>query len=366
MLARACFVGVSVAALGPALVITPQASATSRSRIANVKTAANTRKPSTSAAKRRPRIALPSPTSGAGLREGVYVGPIDPAGVSAFASTTNTKPTIASEFLPANSGWSGLDGANGSLSWLTSGWQGSGYTLSLGVPMIPTNAAGLAQGTLATGASGAYNDYFATLAKTLVAAGDARAYLRLGWEFNGTWYPWKALTRQSEARYAEYFRQIVTTMRAVPGASFQFVWNPQATAFTETDYSVRAAYPGDAYVNDIGIDFYDESAGSATSATAWADLSQPALDATASFARAERKPVVVCEWGVALGAGGHGPGDDPLYVANMIAWMKDSANHVAYESYFDYNSLPTGGGIDAKITNGLFPDSLSTFIQNLG
>ncbi|HEY5272991.1 MAG TPA: hypothetical protein VIJ34_07125 [Acidimicrobiales bacterium] len=50
-------------------------------------------------------------------------------------------------------------------------------------------------------------------------------------------------------------------------------------------------------------------------------------------------------------------GDDPLYVASMIAWMKDSANHVAYGSYFDYNSLPTGSGIDAKITNGLFPDS---------
>lgn len=33
-------------------------------------------------------------------------------------------------------------------------------------------------------------------------------------------------------------------------------------------------------------------------------------------------------------------GDDPLYVASMTAWMKDSANHVAYESYFDYNSCP--------------------------
>jgi beta-mannanase len=232
--------------------------------------------------------------------------------------------------------------------------------------MIPTNTAGVAQGTLAAGASGAYNSYFATLAKTLVAAGDERSFLRIGWEFNGSWYPWKALTAHAETKYAEYFRQIVTTMRAVPGASFQFVWNPQATAFTTAGYSVRAAYPGDAYVNDVGIDFYDQSAGTATSATAWADLSQPALSAASSFAGAEHKPIVVCEWGVALQAGGQGPGDDPLYVANMIAWMKDPANHVAYESYFDYNALASGGGIDAKITGGQFPHSLSTFIQYLG
>jgi hypothetical protein len=268
--------------------------------------------------------------------------------------------------LPTNTDWSGLDGANGSLGWLISAWRDSGYTLSLGVPMIPTDAAGVAEGSLPVGATGAYDGYFATLARTLVAGGEASAYLRLGWEFNGSWYPWKALTPHAEAEYAEYFRQIVTTMRAVPGADFRFVWNPQATAFTEPDYSVRAAYPGDAYVNDIGIDFYDESAGHATSATAWADLSLPALSAASSFARAERKPIVVCEWGVALEADGRGPGDDPLYVANMIAWMKDPANHVRYESYFDYDSIPEGGGIDAKITSGQFPASLSTFIQHLG
>lgn len=53
--------------------------------------------------------------------------------------------------------------------------------------MIPTNAAYVPQGTLAVGVSGAYNGYFVTLVQTLVAAGDANAYLRLGWEFDGTW-----------------------------------------------------------------------------------------------------------------------------------------------------------------------------------
>ena len=81
-----------------------------------------------------------------------------------------------------------MDGSGGSLSWLTGPWSGSNYVLSLGVPILPTNSSGAAVGTLATGATGAYNSYYVTLAQTLVAAGESNAYLRLGWEFDGGWY----------------------------------------------------------------------------------------------------------------------------------------------------------------------------------
>ena len=47
--------------------------------------------------------------------------------------------------------------------------SGSGYTLSLGVPIIPTDSSGIAVGTLAQGATGAFNSYYVTLAQTLVS-----------------------------------------------------------------------------------------------------------------------------------------------------------------------------------------------------
>jgi hypothetical protein len=299
--------------------------------------------------------------------EGAYVGPANPSGVRAFASATHTAPTIASEYLPASSGWSGMDGANGSLSWLTSAWSGSGYTLSLGVPMVPTNANNVPVATLAAGATGAYNSYFVTLAQTLVAAGDANAYLRLGWEFDGNWYAWQALTLAAEVNYAIYFQQIVTAMRSVPGQAFQFVWNPDASAFTTSGYSVADAYPGNAYVNYIGLDIYDQSwATPQTPANAWNSTSLPALTAASQFAAAAGKPIAVAEWGIAIRTDGHGLGDDPLYVNNMIAWMKNPANKVGYASYFDYNTLPSGGDTNADITGGSFPNSLAAFIADLG
>jgi hypothetical protein len=303
--------------------------------------------------------ALPAPS----LLEGAYVGAGDPSGLAAFDAVTRTRSTIASDYLSGSDGWSGIDGADGNLAWLTGRWKGTGYTLSLGVPIIPTSG-DAPVGTLATGATGAYNSYFVSLAKGLIAAGDSNAYLRLGWEFDGTWYAWSATTPASEASFAAYFRQIVTAMRSVPGENFRFVWNPDAGAFTTSGYNVALAYPGSAYVNDIGLDEYDFSwVVPQTPANTWNETALPALTAAQQFAAAQGEPLAIEEWGVATRSDGHGLGDDPLFVNNFTAWMKNPANNVAYESYFDING---GGGNNSAITGGDFPGSLAAFIADSG
>jgi len=297
------------------------------------------------------------------LLEGVYVGAANPAGVAAFGLVTDTSPTIASDYLPSDGGWSGMDGAGGSLSWLTGPWQGSGYTLSLGVPMIPTDSSGTAVGTLAAGATGAYNSYFVTLAQTLVAAGDGNAYLRLGWEFDGGWYAWSATSAGAEASYAAYFDQIVTAMRSVSGQNFKFVWNPDAQAFNEAPYDVTLAYPGNAYVDVIGLDDYDQTwVTPQNPANEWNETSLPGLDDAHSFAAAQGKPLAITEWGLTIRSDGHGLGDDPLYINDFTSWMKDPSNDVLFESYFNFD--PSGD--NSQITDGLFPSSLVAFIADLG
>jgi beta-mannanase len=297
---------------------------------------------------------------------GVYMGAANASGVASFASQTGTNITIASEYLPSSSGWAGMDGSGGALSWMFSaanGWTGSGYTLSLGVPMIPEDSSGNPLGTLATGATGAYNSYFVTLAQTLVAAGEANAYLRLGWEFDGGFYAWSATTPSTEASFASYFQQIVTAMRSVSGENFKFVWNPQASAFDDAPYNVELAYPGNAYVNYIGLDAYDQSwATPFNTTTAWADWVHLDLSAAQAFAASQSKPIAIPEWGVAIRTDGHGLGDDPSYINNMNTWMKTPTNDVAWESYFNAND----GSTNSIITGGLFPNSLAAFKADFG
>jgi ribosomal protein L24E len=295
------------------------------------------------------------------LFQGAYTGPGNAGGLASFDATTGTTSQIASDYLPSDGGWSAMDGSGGTLSWLTGAWAGKGYTLSLGVPMIPTNSSGTPVGSLATGATGAYNSYFVTLAQNLVAGGAGNAYLRLGWEFDGNWFPsWSAQTPAAEADFGGYFDQIVTAMRSVPGENFQFVWNPDAGAFAESGYNVTLAYPGNAYVNVIGLDAYDETwASPKTPATAWNVTLLPALNAAQAFAAAQGKPLAICEWGIAFLS--NGLGDDPLYINNFAAWMKNPVNDVLYESYFNYD-----GTSDSVLTGGSTPNSLAAFKADFG
>jgi hypothetical protein len=295
--------------------------------------------------------------------DGAYVGAANVSGLARFASATHTTPTLASDAIPYSSGWPGLDGAGGSLDWqLQNGWSGTHYVLSLAVPMIPTDAAGVAEATLAEGASGTYNHYFTALARTLVAAGEANAYLRLGWEFDGGAYAWSATNPTDEADFSAYFRQIVTAMRAVPGERFRFVWNPTATAFAD-GYNLALAYPGNAFVNEIGLDDYDQTWLSPhTSTVEWYETTLPNLTAAHRFAASHHKPLAVCEWGLSTRSDGHGLGDDPFFIDNFATWMKNPVNDVQYESYFDFSA----GGQDDSITQGDTPKSLAAFAADLG
>ena len=304
-----------------------------------------------------------TPPTTSGLQQGAYVTTANPSGMSSFATQTQTSPTVATEYLPGNGGWADMDGSGGTLNWLTSEWSGSGYTLSLGVPIIPTNSGGTAVGTLAQGATGAFNSYYATLAQTLVNGGESNAYLRLGWEFDGSWMPWAATTPSAEASFAAYFEQIVTSMRSVSGEHFRFVWNPDAGAFTQSGYSVAAAYPGNAYVDVIGLDAYDQTwATPQTPVNAWSSTTLPALTAAQRFASSKGKPLAFTEWGVAIRSDGHGLGDDPYFINQMVSWMKNPTNDVTYETYFDDNS----GGVNSLITGVSFPSSLAALSADLG
>ena len=169
----------------------------------------------------------PNAQSAGGLQQGAYDSLPTPSGMAAFAQQTGTSPTVATVYLNGSSGWADHGRLRREPQLPDQRYGGSGYTLSLGVPIIPTSS-GAAVGTLAQGASGAFNSYYVTLAQTLVAGGEANAYLRLGWEFDGSWMAWDATTPSAEASFAAYFQQIVTAMRSVPGEQFRFVWNPDA------------------------------------------------------------------------------------------------------------------------------------------
>jgi hypothetical protein len=286
---------------------------------------------------------------------GVYLGYQAPEGVSSFGRTVGERPRFAMDFLNGDS-WSAL--VNTAPSYMRA-WRKSGLRMIWGIPILPGATSGGSSAavasdstyTLQQGAAGAYNSYFRKLAKDMVAGGEAKSIIRLGWEFNGNWFPWSA-TGQAAA-FVGYWRQIVNTMRSVSGQKFTFEWNP--TAGDTSAGNLVDDYPGSAYVDYVGLDVYDQQWGyygaeGCQGVACQKDefhriLTEPdGLNWLAKFATKEGKPIVLPEWG--LGAfnptdlsGTYqneelGGGDDPTFIDDMAAWI--DAHKVFEASYWDF------------------------------
>jgi hypothetical protein len=276
---------------------------------------------------------------------GVYSGGGNVSGANAFGTWLGRRPAYALDFLPQQT-WSDIDS-----DWIFQRWAGTGYQMIFSVPMLPASGA-----TLAQGAAGAYNAHFTRMAQALVANGQGNAIIRLGWEMNGDWFAWSI--KNGAASYAAYWRQIVSAMRAVaPGLRFDFCPNNGSSSVSGSLLDPSAAYPGDAYVDIVGMDVYDQSwAASASDVGArWAGYrDQPyGLSWQRSFAAAHGKPISFPEWGLWSGGTGHGGGDNPDFVQQLSAWI--AASNVAYHAYFNYDA-PDGNHLLSR-----FPRSATTF-----
>jgi hypothetical protein len=182
------------------------------------------------------------------------------------------------------------------------------------------------------------------LAQNLVNGGQSYAILRIGWEWSTTYFSW-GVQNTTPAQYVTAFDDIVTTMRSVAGQHFFFDWCAAADE-TPTNGSYAASYPGDAYVDYIGTDQYDNP-GSSWAATL---NTVGGLSYTVDFAKAHGKFVSVPEWGL-NGA------DDPAFINDMYGFISNPSNDVGYSSYFSYD-----GTINSDITQ--FPNSMAAFSQD--
>jgi hypothetical protein len=253
--------------------------------------------------------AAPAQAANPATTLGVYAGSGSPAAIGAFEARLGRPVRQVHDYQPHDS-WSSLENIN----WSLDQWTSSRYAQRIvySIPMLPDSG-----GTLAEGATGAFNDHFRTLALALVANGSGSATLRLGWEFNGTWFKWSINTPGGAADYAAYWRQIVTTMRSVPGANFTFDWCPTnvSSYVNGKQLDAASAYPGDAYVDYVGMDIYDQSWSSrrADPAERWKDYvnEKDGLKWHRDFAAAHGKPMTFPEWGIAHRRDGNGGGDAP-------------------------------------------------------
>jgi len=100
------------------------------------------------------------------------------------------------------------------------------------------------------------------------------ALLRIGYEFNNPWQPYRPAT------YVAAFRRVVQLLDEEGACQVAPVWHASALGLASS--SPEAWYPGDEFVAWWGLSPFH-----------WEELSAPALESFLEAARNHRRPVVV-------------------------------------------------------------------------
>jgi hypothetical protein len=312
----------------------------------------------------------PSASASAGASASAAPGATTTAGVGphAAAAPGGGSSTVTGGGSPAGAGLGGMSGLNAgtmaqanawssfrgtpvnvvvtfsdrsSWSTMTSPWVGSNFasfngTWVISQPFFPTN-----QGSIAACAAGSYSSQWQQFGRWLVGQGRGNSIIRLAWEFNGNWFPWS--TANDPKNWVSCWRQVVTAVRSTSPTT-RFDWAMNAHSSGAFDY-----YPGDDYVDIVGIDSYDMWPPSPDEAS-WDSQcnATEGLCSVIAFARAHGKKFSVPEWAVVSSPSNKGGGDNPFYIQKMYDTFSANADVLSYQSYFNDSA---SGNVESSLVN---------------
>jgi hypothetical protein len=180
-----------------------------------------------------------------GVAIGAFVNGLDK--LAAFQSASGKNLAVVLWYLSWTDAFPAVDAdrvcANGSLPLIT--WE----------PWITDQA-----GTLDAIAAGSYEAYVRSF---LLAAKDwgKPVFLRFAHEMNGNWYPWDGAHNGGAggpAKYIKAWRYIYNVREAVGASNVYLVWCPNNTNQPGDAWNnIAAYYPGDQYVDWLGMDGYN-------------------------------------------------------------------------------------------------------------
>ena len=178
-------------------------------------------------------------------------------------------------------------------------------------------------------ASGVLDDYVHAYARAVKAWGEPIFIRALCGEMNGSWWrncsP-KANSALSAAGFVAAWRRAVDIFRAEGADNVTWLWNPNAMMGTEVDTNVDAFWPGDEYVDWVGIDHYDVGPPS------W-------MDSLYRFAAQHGKPVFLGEFGIRHKSSTLTPPQQRQWLDAMFDYF---AQHPLIKAitYFNYKAVP--------------------------
>jgi mannan endo-1,4-beta-mannosidase len=154
--------------------------------------------------------------------------------------------------------------------------------------------------------SGRYDAYIRSYARA-VRESNANVLIRLAHEMNGDWYPWGTAYKNGSYRqngnspqqYVAMWRHVVQIFRQEKVNNVSWVWAPNifymntVNSQAQQIRDLQTLYPGDSYVDWIGLSVYNDGA-----ARQWSSFSALFDSSYRVLTNLSRKPFMIAELGV--------------------------------------------------------------------
>jgi hypothetical protein len=262
---------------------------------------------------------------------GVYTKnvPASYAGVTSFQTATGATPDIVMYY----SGWYVPFPARFAATVASKG----------AAPLVQMDPASISISKIA---AGHYDGYLSAYAEAV------RAYrhpviLSFGHEMNGDWYSW-GYKHTSPAEFVAAWRHVVTLFRALGADNVTWLWTVNIVNDTQTGTIPRpnAWWPGNSYVNWVGIDGYYLKPN-----WEFAPLFGPTIGDVRSFTS---DPILIAETGAEPAAG------QPAKVADLFAGIK-AYGLLGFVYFNTTNSIGQPFGLSSAAAIDAFRKGASTY-----
>jgi mannan endo-1,4-beta-mannosidase len=188
--------------------------------------------------------------------------------------------------------------------------------------------------SLSSIAAGQHDAYIRQFATDVKAFGK-RILIRPNAEMNGDWFGFGG----QPAAFIDFWRRTVDIFRSVGVPNAEFVWCPNVT-YRGTNYPIVPYYPGNDYVDWVGLDGYNYAASRSTAWQEFVDIFAYDLDNTMGQ---YPKKLIICETGCHPEVG-----DKGAWFWNMRqALAANRFPQVEGVVYYDHNMDGASWAIDA-------------------
>src|SRR4051794_1356755 len=277
--------------------------------------------------------------------ERIYVGasvdglPGDPVVLDPFTKATGVSPSVAMYFSDFGGRVDSADlkrlSDSGRLPMMT--WEPWNHTTPSANPY-----------SLQAIAAGQFDAYLSAQGKALAAVG-APVAVRFAHEMNGSWYQWgQGVNGNTPADYVAAYRHVHDVITAAGASNVIWVWSP-ITVISRPNVPLAPLYPGDGYVDWLGLSVYFSS----PTATYAADIPSTLRELDRI---APAKPLYVTETSVLPGP------NRPAMIHDLITGLLTIPNLVGltwfnYDTNHDYridNDPPAAAQLAAELSSPYF------------